>query len=395
MVIQLTKTKSITIGGGAKKAKRKSSDVVGIDMFGGDTRGFPSVRLAFKKDQIKVVAAGFVPAPDGQLPATWEEAAKNPIWTLPSDFQAPHAAFTLSAPGMFLAQTTLEAVKTDVLSGGHQGEDTKTVTKTRRFGIRRDAKKADEKKEAPQDDTVAKIDVSAIQPGVPISNGGTRFVMKPMAASDGFVMEAGMPEYQALWLSRLLPEGRRPTVVSIQPRQAALTASVLRDPGFLKANGTGLALFLGDEESMIAGFKDRDLILWRKCRLSSGRKAIRTALVKGLGVDEEMLDGIMNDNLIDPRPVLEGVLAPLLEELTVSRDYLAGKLGMEIQQVFVSGLTSGINYWNAIATDHARLTLTECKPFAGLDGALPEADAAGAFTAALGAALALMAEDDE
>lgn len=395
MVIQLTKTKSITIGGGPKKS-HKNTDVVGIDMFGGDSRGFPAVRLSEKKGQIKVLASGFVPDPGKPLPYSWEEASKNPIWALPSEFQAPHAAFAISSPEAFLVQTTLEAVKSDVANGSHHGEETTAVVKPRKFGIRREAKKPTEKKsDEPNDGSVTKVDNSAIEPGVPVSNGGTRFVMRPMSLSDGFVMEAGIPEYQALWLSRLLPEGKRPTVASIQPRAAAVTASILKDPGFAKAGGNGLALFINDEDCTIAGFKDGDLVLWRRCQGAPGGKAIREALRKGLGVDDEMLDGIMADNLIDPRPVLEPVILPIVDELAVSRDYLAGKLNLTINKAFVVGLASGIGYWSAVFEERARIKLAECRPFDGFEGAVPEAKDMSAFTGALGAALAFMAEDGE
>lgn len=395
MVIQVTKTKSITIGGGPRKSRRHT-DVVGIDMFGGDSRGFPAVRLSEKKGQIKVVASGFVPDPGKPLPTSWEEASKNPAWSLPSEFQAPHAAFAVSSPETFLVQTTLEAVKSDIANGSHHGEETAVAAKPRKFGIRREAKKpADAEKEIPNEGAVAKIDSSEIEPGKPISNGGTRFVMRPMSLSDGFVMEAGLPEYQALWLSRLLPEGKRPTVASIQPRAAAVTASILKDPGFVKAGGTGLALFIGDEDCTIAGFKDSDLVLWRKCQGAPGGKTIRQALRKGLGVDDEMLDGIMADNLIDPRPVLEPVIIPIVDELAVSRDYLAGKLNLAINDAFIVGLSSGIGYWSAVFEERARIKLAECKPFDGFEGTVPEAKDLSAFAGALGAALAFMAEDGE
>lgn len=393
MVIQVTKTKSITIGG-AKGKHRRSTDVVGIDMYGGDERGFPAVRLAYKKGSVKVVASGFIPSPGADLPDSWESAVRNPTWLIPSQFQAPHAAFSVSSSELFLTQTTLETAKKDILSGAHQAEDPGTAVKARRFGIKREAKKPEPKKE---DDKPAEsgIDISTLEPGVPISNGGTRFVMCPLSGADDFVIEAGMPEYQVLWLSRLLPEGRRPTVASVQPRLAAFTASILRDPEFLKAGGTGMAIFIDEDNVILAGFRNGDLVMWRKCRGIEGARSIRAQLAKGLGISEDMLDGILNDNIIDPRPVLESILMPFFDELIVSRDYLAGKLGIALNTAFISGLDSGINYWNGIAEDHAQLKFIECKSFAGIEGHLPEAKDAKVFTCALGAALALMAEDDE
>lgn len=396
MVIQLTKNKSITIGGGDGKKpgrSRRFSDVVGIDMFGGGERGFPAVRLVCKKGQVRVAACGFIPGPGASLPSSWEEAAKNPVWSLPSEFQAPHAAFAVTSSGAFLVQTTLDAVKSDVANGGHHGDDA-AAAKPRKFGIRREPKKPEPRaKDEKTDGATANIAANLV-PGMPVSNGGTRFVMRTMALSDNFVMEAGMPEFQTLWLSRLLPEGKRPTVASIQPRAASVTAAILKDPEFLKAGGGGLALFVNDDDCTVAGFRNGDLVLWRRCPTAPGGKAIRTALMKGLGVDDEMLDGIMSDSLIDPRPVLEPVIAPIVDELAVSRDYLAGRLNMNIGNAFVFGLGAGLGYWSAVAEDRAKIKLTECRPFAGLEGTIPEAKDARAFDAALGAALALMTEDE-
>lgn len=395
MVIQLTKTKSITIGGGGKQGKggRRYADVVGIDMFRKDDRGFPAVRLTGRKGQVHVAACGFVPDPGAPLPESWEEAAKNPVWSLPAAFQAPHAAFAVASPETFLVQTTLEAVKNDIIRGGHHGDEP-SEAKPRKFGIRREPKKTELKNQTEKKDPVAQIDVSSLVPGAPISNGGTRFVMRQMSRSDSFVMEAGMPEFQTLWLSRLLPEGKRPTVASIQPRAAAVTACILKDPEFLKAGGSGLALYVNDDNCTVAGFKDGDLVLWRRCPTAPGGRAIRAALLRGLGVDDEMLDGIMSDNLIDPRPVLEPVIAPIVDELAVSRDYLAGRLNTAIDSAFVSGLDAGLGYWSAVFEERAKIRLTACRPFAGFEGALPEAKCAGVFVGALGAALALMTEDE-
>ena len=62
MEIQLTKTKTITIGGGTRR-RHRGVDVVGVDLFTGDARGCPAVRLTERKGALHVAAAGFVPPP--------------------------------------------------------------------------------------------------------------------------------------------------------------------------------------------------------------------------------------------------------------------------------------------------------------------------------------------
>jgi len=392
MEIQLTKTKTITIGGGPKK--RKPVDVVGVDLFSGDARGCPAVRLVEKKGVLRLTAVGFVPPPANALPDSWEAAAKGCTWSLPPPFQAPRAALSVTSPSMFFAQTTMDAFRSDFSAGTHRTEEGAPV-RPKRLGIRR------EEKAAPPA-AVGPSVLPDVSPGVPVSNGGTRFVMKPMAASEGFVTEAGLPEYQVLWLSRLLPEGRRPTAASVQVRPAALAASLLRHPEFTKNGGTALALFVSDGEINIAGYKDGDIVLWRKCRGVAGWQAIRESLKRGLGLDDEMLAGVLDDTLIDPRPVLEPLVLPIIDELAVSRDYLVGKLGVEPKSVLALGLPAGARYWNAIAEERMRLKLLAAnaldglekaeKPFLG-EGASVEGPGANAFLGAVGAALALIGEE--
>lgn len=390
MELQLTKTKTITIGGGPKR--KKPADVVGLDLFSGDSRGCPAVRLVEKKGVLRLAAVGFVPAPANPLPDSWESAAKGCSWSLPTPFQAASAAISVTSPDMFFAQTTLDAFKSDFSAGMHKNSDD-AAAKPKRIGIRREPKPTTAAPAATGPDTA---------PGVPVSNGGTRFVMKPMPAAEGFVMEAGLPEYQILWLSRLLPEGRRPTAASVQVRPAAVAASILRQPSLLAEDGSGLALFLSEDEANIAGYKGGDIVLWRTCRGVGGWRNVREALKKGLGLEEDMIAGVLDDTLIDPRPVLEPVITPVIDELAVSRDYLVGKLGVEPKNALVFGLPAGIGYWSAIAEERVHLPLVAPGAFDGIErsekihvgeGAALDGVPANAFLGALGAALAVIGEE--
>lgn len=394
MELQLTKTKTITIGGGSRR--RKSVDIVGLDLFSGDPRGCPAVRLVEKKGVLRVVAVGFVPTPLNDLPASWEEASRSCSWSLPTPFQAPRAALAVTSPEMFFAQTTMDAFRSDFSSGAHRAKD-ESAAKPKKLGIRREQKSA----VAAAEPTGA-APLPEVTPGNPVSNGGTRFVMKSMPAAEGFVMEAGLPEYQILWVSRLLPEGRRPTAASVQVRPSALSASLLRQPEFSAADGSALALFVADDAISIAGYKGGDIVLWRTCHDVPGWKAIKAAIQKGLGLEEEMISGVLEDKLIDPRPVLEPLIAPIVDELAVSRDYLVGKLGIELKKTLLFGVPAGAKLWQEIAEDRAHLKLDVPNPFDGIekdpkafvgDGADLNGPGAYAFIGAIGAALALVGEE--
>lgn len=406
MEIKLTKTKTITIGGGGRK-KRRSVDIVGVDLFSGDPRGCPAVRLIEKKGVLHLTAADFIPPPEAGLPSSWEEAAKSCTWSLPGPFQAPGASMAVSSPDMFLVQTTNDAFKADIAAGAHRAAADESAgnqaPKTRRFGIKHDKPaEAAAQPEPKRQENVESVKIPEAVPGKPISNGGTRFIMKPMSA-EGFVMEAGMPEYQLLWLSRLLPEGKRPTAVSVQLRSSAITAAVCRQPVFQEEKGSTLAVFISDETVNIVGYRDHDVVLLRNCRNAPGWKKIRTAVKKGLGLDDEMVESVLDDTLIDPRPVLDPVLSPIADELAVSRDYLVSKLGVEPKAAMVFGLPAGIGYFSALAEERSHIRLVRPDAFEGItidekahlgEQFTAKGSASHVFLGALGAALAYL-EDQE
>ena len=387
MEIQLTKTKTITIGGGGGN-RRRTMDIVGIELFGGDPRGCPAVRLRERKGTLRIVAAGFVSSPNCELPTSWEEASKTCVWSLPAAFQAPHAALCVTSPDMFLSQTTVEAFKSDLTAGGHRSDGRAADgEKTPRVGLRRSVTaKAAESVPANQPPPT-------FNPGEPLSHGGTRFVMKPMDGGQ-FIMEASLPEYQTLWLSRLLPEGRRPTAKSIQLRPSALIASITRQPAFTAGRGTALALFLGDSDVTIAGYRDGDLVLYRQCRGVRGWRAVREAVRDGLGLGDDMVDGALSDNLIDPRPFIEPIVREAVDELAVCRDYFVGKLGIDLQEALLVGPAVAALAYAPIAEERARLRLKPVETFAELGAPTVEGARPEDFAAALGAALAVLADEE-
>ncbi len=348
MEIQLTKTKTLTLGGEPKGLS--FVDVCGIDLTSGEALGAPAVRLVKRKGVIHLAAVGFVPPPSAPLPTSWEAAAKSCSWSLPSPFQSPVAALAVSAANATFSQTTRDAFAFD------------------------------------------------IAPGVPVSHGGIRHVMKPLAASAGFVMEASLPEYQVLWLSRLLPEGYRPTAASIQVRHAALAACLHNTPAFIADGGTAVVLFASPAEFSVAGYKGGELVLWRNCRELAGWRELSAALERRLGLGENMAACVLSDTLIDPRPALEPLLAPLLNELGASRDYLVGTLGAAPARILALGIPPDDRYFGALVEERLKLPLCSVNPLDGLKldidlSAVPGAAGSEAFAAALGAALALMGEE--
>ena len=392
MKLQLTKTKTIdlSLGGG----RHALSDVTGVVLNTDDARGCPAVRLVHKKNVWSIVAAGFVPTPVDSLPESWEEANKSQTpWSLPAAFQAPHAAFAVQSPNMFTRQTTPDALTADLVQTAPKVSATPPP---RRLGVRRLEKKpaASEAKAADG----AGVKGPEVNPGEPTQASGVRFVMQPLAERP-FVIQSGLPEYQVVWLSRLLPEGRRPTAASIQTLPSALLASLCEQPAFNAAAGTAFAIYVMRNSVYLAGYKEGQLMLFRSCPGVAGWEMLREGVKLRLGLEDEMVDEILDDALIDPRSAMEPFVRPILQQLEISLDYLVSRHNLRIDKVFIMGLPSGARYWSQMAEESLRMPLIAPSVFDGLT--LPPKDhelaemtpsKSQAFLAALGAARAAMEE---
>ncbi|MBO7683581.1 MAG: hypothetical protein J6T51_02520 [Kiritimatiellae bacterium] len=386
MKLQLTKTKTIELSLGKRGGGGRSTafDVVGVELFGGDGRGVPAVRLAYRKSEWRLMAADFLKGPSGELPEKWEEVSHRSTWELPSAFQAPHAAIAVNSRQAIFSQATPDTVVQDMMHGiPTGGEEAAAAPGKRKFGIRRNEQPQPQAKPADAKSAPKFPDV-----GVPTANNGMRFTVKPLA-EEGQFLEAALPEFQVLWLARLLPEGHRPTASSIQPAEAALMASALAQPALAESGGSALVMFMLPDGVIFAGYKSGMPVLWRRCPVRGGYVAMKDAVKRGLGLGDDMVASVLEDTLIDPRSALEPFLSPILNELELSRAYLVGKHGMKIDRVVMLGLPQGGGHVCAFARDAFRIEMFQPGIFDGLQPP-PRGDVAAdwAFLPALGAALA-------
>ena len=395
MKLQLTKDKTIDVkmpwekakgGGSSAHGGMVAADLTGVLLESGDPRGCPAVRLQWRKGTFHVVAADFVPPPAGTLPTSWEESKFRPDWSLPSAFQAPQAALAVLSPDLFIRQTTADA-----LTGDSASASTSTSAK-KKLGVRRNPQPLPEKEKAA---STAKTETP--QPFVPISRDGSRFVTAPLGEAP-FILQTGLPEYQVLWLSRLLPEGRRPTACSVQTGPSAMLAALHGQPEFTAADGTAMAVFVTRSSIYFAGYRKGALLLFRECPDAAGYEVMRELVKSGLGVTDDLVDSILEDTLVDPRPALEPLVRPVLQQLQLSLDYLAQRHDVHVDKIFLMGLPSGAAYWSSFAQEVLGVPFIAPNVFEGM--ALPKAAgampsdltpaASQVFLMALGAARAAM-----
>ena len=395
MKLQLTKDKTIDVkmpwekgtGGEASVKRAGASDVTGVLLESGDPRGCPAVRLQKRKDAFHLIAAGFVPPPAGTLPTSWEESKFLPDWSLPAVFQSPQAALAVLSQDLFIRQTTADALTVGGKAASSAAEPAK-----KKLGVRRAAAATPDKDSAA---TPAKAE--APKPFVPVSRDGSRFVTAPLDEAP-FILQTGLPEYQVLWLSRLLPEGRRPTACSVQTAPSAMLCALHEQPDFTAAGGTAVAVFVTRTSVYFAGYRKGALLLFRECPGVAGYEVMRELVKSGLGVTDDLVDSILEDTLIDPRPALEPLVRPVLQQLQMSLDYLAQRHDVHVDKVFLMGLPAGANYWSSFAQEVLGVPFVSPDVFDGLvlpkvASAMPAdltSSASQAFLIALGAARAAM-----
>ena len=347
MKLQLTKDKTIDVkmpweksaAGGGVGRRGGASDVTGVFLDAVNPNGCPAVRLQRKKGAVQIVSVGFVPPPEGGLPTSWDDLHNQVKWALPHAFQAPQAALAVYSPDMFIRQTTIDALTSEESAA----EQAAAAPSKKKLGVRRDAP-------PPAPEKKAASSVAAPVPFVPSSHGGNRFVTAPLDEAP-FILQAGLPEYQVLWLSRLLPEGHRPTAGSVQVAPAAMLAALHEQPDFVAAEGTAVAVFVTRTSIYFAGYRKGALLLFRECPGAAGYEVMRELVKSGLSVTDELVDSILEDTLIDPRPALEPLVRPVLQQLQLSLDYLAQRYDVHVDRVFLMGLSAGAGYWSSFAEE--------------------------------------------
>ena len=212
--------------------------------------------------------------------------------------------------------------------------------------------------------------------------------MRPFA-EEGFHLSASLPEFQALWLSRLLPEGRSPTTSSIQLAESSLMASPVLQPAFREAKGDMLVVLVQPHAVFFAGYKNGNPALWRRCPGVKGYEAMNESVCKALGVDGDLVNDVLEDSLVDPRPALEPFLSPILKQLDLARAYLAGKYAIQTNHALLLGLPFGAMHWRHMAEESIKMHLIHAQPFDGFKmdkGA--DASESHRYMIALGAAIA-------
>ena len=332
----------------AGRAKRKAvpDDVVGIEVGAGLAEGAPAVRLRRSPEGfLRIVAAGFVPVVSDIESILAMPADMRGPWSLPPAFRAPAAALAVTAPDALVRQS-------------------------------------DSVEDATADFDAATLRTKASSDG---KKGSLPFV-------------AFMPEELARRVARLLPEGHRPTAVSIQVSPLARVNAFAASPALGAAGGTAVLIQIAANATTIALFARGAVALYRE--LSVGEEDSLHAVAGPMNVDNATAKELLEGGLVDPAPFLGPLLMPIFRQAELSTDYVLRRNGLVVEKFFVAGPPALAPHWAAIFRDQTGRDAATCEPvsdFPQEEGASlpPDFDkVSGRFAAAIGAAAAALQDEE-
>jgi len=334
---------------GAKaKTRRKGppDDVVGVEVGAGLEQGAPAVRLRRAPDgALRIAAAGFLPVVcDIESILAMPEDLRG-VWSLPPAFRARAAALAVTAPDALVRQS--DSVE----------------------------------------DATADFDAATLR-------------TKAAPAGEGGVLPfvAFLPEALARRVARLLPEGHRPTAVSLQVSPLARVNAFAASPALASAGGTALLVQIAPSSTTIALFAKGAMTLYRE--LSVGEEDALRAVAGPMNVDKATARELLEGGLVDPAPFLGPLLLPVFRQAELSADYALRRDGLAVERIFLSGPAAMAPHWAALFRDQTGREAAVCDPLADFpqeEGAALPPDfkaVSGRFAVALGAAAAAMQEED-
>jgi Tfp pilus assembly PilM family ATPase len=206
------------------------------------------------------------------------------------------------------------------------------------------------------------------------------------------VLAVALPERDAALLSALLPSGR-PVPCCLEVSGLAAMTSFMRGPGSRQTKESWGALYVGPDFSWFALFNQEVLSLIR--RFDFGTDAVLDKVQTTLGVDVDTARGIVHDGAFDISHLTTETVAPLVNQIVLSRDFVERRENCHVTSLHVSGaliMTEDILKEIRSATD---VQVEVLNPFDGLavqPGALTDeaAENAPRFAAAVGACLGVL-----
>jgi Tfp pilus assembly PilM family ATPase len=326
-----------------KRFQRAPSDVLGLDVAGS---GMKAVRLKRAGGIVSVMSADILPC----LPTQESGSSSSVPLVLPKPLRARYLAMTTSEPGAIVKMLTMPA----------HAEKSMDVYVNELMGL--------------------------------TANSEYRLSYEQVAANrvEAKVLAVGMPIQTIEFLCGLCPSGH-PVPCSIEVSGLASMTAFMRGPGKNHSDDCVAVIDFGARTTLVAFYHKGALVMIRK--FDMGAANILKKLQDNLGVDSDVALGILNDGSFDISRIVHQAMESLLQQLTISWDFVERREGARIVRLYAcGGGTSGCWAREVQASTGQEPVLWN--PFEGLNVAAEvQAKWKGQesrFSAAIGAALGVM-----
>jgi len=211
------------------------------------------------------------------------------------------------------------------------------------------------------------------------------------------VLASALPEIQARWAVGLLPQGL-PAPCSLQVSGAAAINCFAHELAAHHGDVPALFVQVGSEVTDMAVFFKGRLVLYRQCLL--GSQSIIKRVQERFGIAEDLVPGVLEDDLIDATQPIAEAIEPFLRQLVLSREFVERKRSCRLEKIFLCGSLFGAQHWRTHIVRTMGLMPEIWNPLA----TLPCAPAALServkgiecrFATAVGAALAVLEMDHD
>lgn len=213
------------------------------------------------------------------------------------------------------------------------------------------------------------------------------------ARTETRVLAVAMPEEEAQTVLSLFPSGL-PAPYSLEVAGVAALSAFYYVDEVAKAQPVGLVEF-GTRCTTLSLFSKGHLALVR--RFAVGTSNVIQSVCRTLGVDADTAEGIVSDGAFDISQSVSEVLAPVVKQVIISRDFVERREDCHIDKIFVAGPPVLAEHRLDQLRSSLEVDVAHWNPFASFnmtEGALPD-DIQGQewrFAAALGACLGTLEE---
>ena len=211
------------------------------------------------------------------------------------------------------------------------------------------------------------------------------------------ILASALLERQARWAVSLLPQGV-PAPCSLQTGGAAVLNCFAHELAAHHGDVPAIFVQVGHDVTDVAVFFKGRLALYRQCMM--GSQAIIKTVQERFGIEEDLVPGVLEDDLIDASQPIAAAIEPFLRQLVLAREFVERKRSCRIEKILLCGTLLGTTHWNTHITKTMGITPEIWNPLATLP-CLPDAlservkGMESRFATAVGAALAVLEADHD